>query len=171
MSSGKSTLGEQLAKSLDLPRVAFGDYVRGQAQRRGLDAERRRLQTLGTEQLDSLGPGGLCRAAAQWARVDLDATGVVWDGVRHVAVADALRKLQTPRPFYLIGLRPPEADRQRRVEAEAGSAQQREAWERDATERELDAVLAQADVVIETQSAEDALGQARAWLAEHAEMR
>lgn len=171
ISSGKSTLAEQLAERLGLPRIVFGDYVRGQAQSRGLGTERPTLQALGAEQLESLGPDGFCRSAAQWARVDLDSTDVVWDGVRHVAVADALRKLQAPRAFYVMGLRPPEADRQRRVEAEAGSTQEREAWERDSTERELDAVFAEADIVMEAHSVKHALEQAFAWLAEHAELR
>lgn len=170
ISSGKSTLAARLAQRLGLPRIAFGDYIRAQAQSRGLDTERPTLQALGAEQLESLGPDGLCRSAAQWARVNLDSTGVVWDGVRHVAVADTLRELQVPRAFYLIGLRPPGADRQRRVEAEAGSAQEREAWERDSTERELDAVFAQADIVMEAPSVEHALGLTLAWLTENAGM-
>jgi hypothetical protein len=102
--------------------------------------------------------------------VNLDSAAVVWDGVRHVAVADVLRLLQAPRAFYLIGLRTPEAGRRRRVEAEAGSAEKREAWERDSTEHELDAVFAQADIVIESHSAEDALAQTLVWLAEHADL-
>lgn len=170
ISSGKSTVSERLAERLGLPRIAFGDYLRAQAQSRGLDTERPTLQALGAEEFESLRPDGLCRSAAQWARVNLDSTGVVWDGVRHVAVADALRELQGPRAFYLIGLRPSEADRQRRVEAEAGSAQEREAWERDSTERELDAVFARADILIEAQSADHALAQTLAWLAEHADL-
>lgn len=171
ISSGKSTLAERLAERLDLPRIAFGDYVRARAQSRALDTERRTLQALGAEELESLGPDGLCRSAAQWAGVNLDSTEVVWDGVRHIAVAHALRELHAPSTFYLIGLRPPEADRQRRVEAEAGSVQEREAWERDSTEHELDAVFAQADIVLDAPSAEHALGQTLAWLAENAGMR
>lgn len=167
ISSGKSTLAERLAEHLDLPRIGFGDYLRAQAQTRGLDTERPTLQALGAEQLESLGPDGFCRSAARWARVALSSTGVVWDGVRHLVVADALRSLQAPRAFYLIGLCAPETDRQRRVEAEAGSAQEREIWERDSTERELDAVFAQADIVIEPQSADHALAQTLTWLAEH----
>lgn len=128
------------------------------------------MQALGAAQLESLGPDGLCRSAAQWAQVNLDSTGAVWDGVRHVGVADALRELQAPRAFYLIGLRPPEADRLRRVEVEAGSAQEREAWESDSTERELDAVFARADILIEAQNAQHALAQTLAWLAEHADV-
>ncbi|MHB8694230.1 MAG: AAA family ATPase [Solirubrobacteraceae bacterium] len=170
ISSGKSTLAGLLAERLNLPRIAFGDYIRAQAQTRGLDTERPTLQAIGAEQLESLGPGGLCRAAAHWARVNLDSTAAVWDGVRHVAVADVLRQLQAPRACYLIGLRASEPDRQRRVEAEAGSMEEREAWERDSTEHELDAVFARSDLVIESHSAEDALAQTLVWLAEHANM-
>jgi adenylate kinase family enzyme len=165
MSSGKSTLADEIASQLGIPLVGFGDFVRGEARDRGLEADRRVLQVVGAELLGGLGAEGFCRAAADSAGVDLKDTGVVWDGVRHGVVAEALRELQRPREYWQIGLRPPEVARLQRIEAEAGSAEELRAWERDSTERELDVVLSMADFVCEALNPEQALTETLAWIA------
>lgn len=164
ISSGKSTMATALASHLGLQRISFGDFVRHEVQTRGLGVDRPTLQTVGAELLDSLSADGFCRAAAKWAKLDVESTGLVWDGIRHASVANALRQLQPHMQFLLIGLRPPEIERRDRVLSEAGTFEEREAWERDSTERELESVLEMADYTCSADDPGRAIDEALSWV-------
>jgi cytidylate kinase len=87
--SGKSTLGRSPVVALDGTFGSFGDYVRHLAQERGASTERRFLQEIGEAEVRH-DVGEFVRDFLAWATPSVERALVV-DGVRHVAVDDALR--------------------------------------------------------------------------------
>ena len=121
--SGKTSVAVALAHRLGWPRVGFGDYVRSEATRRGLDpGSREVLQELG-ERLLRQDLDGFCGAVLGQA-VRASGSGLIVDGVRHIAVLDALHRLLSPSPVRLIYLAASDEARQLRLAA-AGR------WEQD----------------------------------------
>lgn len=114
--SGKTSVAVALADRLGWQRVGFGDYVRSEATRRGLNpGSREVLQELG-EELLRRDLDGFCRAVLAQADRAPD-HGLVIDGVRHVAVFDALHRLLHPVPVRLVYLAASDKARQLRLEA------------------------------------------------------
>lgn len=101
--AGKSSVSAEVARYLGCSRASFGDYVRRQAFRRGLDVTSREvLQSVGEALIDE-GVTGFCRAVlleAGWA----PGQPLVIDGIRHVAVLDTLKALVEPCEVLLIYL-------------------------------------------------------------------
>jgi len=100
--SGKTTLSQGVAERLRWPRVSFGDFVRAEARRLGLDDSRDTLQGLG----ESLAAGGwtaFCRAVLAQV-VWLPGEAILVDGVRHIEALNALKGLARPSPVYLVYL-------------------------------------------------------------------
>ena len=114
--SGKTSVAIALAHRLGWPYVGFGDYVRSEAVRQGLDPESREvLQRLGQDLLRQ-DLDGFCRAVlAQSDRAPRQ--GLIVDGVRHIAVLDTLRRLLAPIPVRLIYLAVSNDVRQLRLDA------------------------------------------------------
>lgn len=112
--AGKSSVSTRVAETLAWARVSFGDFVRAEARRRGLDAESRTvLQALG-EQLIESGWDGFCHSVltqGNW----LPGRPIVIDGIRHVRAVETLRELVAPLPFYLILLEASEPVRVARI--------------------------------------------------------
>lgn len=121
--SGKTSIAVALAHKLDCPRVGFGDYVRSEATKRGLNpGSRQVLQELG-ESLLRQDLDGFCEAVLSQADRAPDG-GLIVDGVRHVTVLDTLHRLLSPSPVRLIYLAATDEARQLRLAA-AGR------WEQD----------------------------------------
>lgn len=114
--SGKSTVSAAVASELGWPRASFGDYVRAEARRRGLDASSRDvLQALG-ETLISEGWDTFCAGVlrqADWR----PGTPLVIDGIRHIEAIDTLAKLTAPSSIRLVYLEASEEERRRRLYA------------------------------------------------------
>lgn len=125
IASGKSTISTTVADARGWSRVGFGDYVRGEARRRGLDdTSREVLQALGESLIDH-GWRPFCEAV-------LGQTGwqsgqsLVIDGIRHVEAVRTLRSLLAPMPFVLIFLQTHEGTlRTRRKERGIAMGEQR----------------------------------------------
>ena len=114
--SGKTSIAVALAHKLGCPRVGFGDYVRLEATKRGMDpGSREVLQELG-ESLLRQDLEGFCEAVLGQANRAPDGSLIV-DGVRHVAVLDALDRLLRPSPVRLIYLAASDEARQLRLAA------------------------------------------------------
>jgi len=111
MGAGKSTLARALAEEFCWPRVSFGDYVRGVARDRGMDESLPTLQNLG-EVLVEADAGSF--AAAVLSSVNWK-SGAVVDGIRHVEVLDAIRRVVSPLPVFLIYVHSEESSRIRRL--------------------------------------------------------
>ena len=100
IASGKTTIGRELAGSLDIAFGSFGKVVRKIARSKGISESREHLQWLG-QQLVEQGPVQLCRDVlddAGWQ----PGTSVVIEGFRHLSIVDAMRKLVRPVPFRLV---------------------------------------------------------------------
>jgi chloramphenicol 3-O-phosphotransferase len=158
-SSGKTTLARAVSASTGATYIGFGNLVRAEAARRGLGDSRDELQELGQSLLDELG-------ALLFSERTLDAAGaargarpVVWDGVRHPEVLDALRELYAPAPVTLVTLAPDETARRRRVEALAGSEAELVRWEAHETERHRDWLESQSTFVCRASTPELALAK------------
>ncbi len=136
-SSGKTTLARAVAARTGAAYVGFGDLVRMEATRRGLDGSRDELQELGQALLDELGASLFSERALDAADVARGTRPVVWDGVRHPEVLHSLRELYAPAPVTLVTLVPEEAARRQRVEASGESTAERVRWEAHETESHL----------------------------------
>ena len=82
------------AKRYGIDWVSFGDYVAGEAHKRGMDESLSVLQALGEELVRD--PELLCRNVLAQAPDWQPGLPIVVDGVRHQAVLDALKKLVSP---------------------------------------------------------------------------
>ena len=112
--SGKSALSAEVAKVLGWPRASFGDYLRTLARTSGLDDSREVLQELG-ESLIEQGAEEFCRAVLThygWSAGE----PLIIDGIRHVEVIHALRKLVAPLEVRVIFLDVDEKKRLERLE-------------------------------------------------------
>lgn len=87
MAAGKSTVCSHLHSDHGFTVLAFGDVVRAEADRRGVDrSNRAALQSLGQALFHELGANGL----VDHLLVDIN-EDVAVDGVRHLAVLERLR--------------------------------------------------------------------------------
>lgn len=150
--AGKTTLANTLEREHGWRRVAFSDYVRAEAARRGVPETREALQALAVELIEALGWDGF--AAAALAEADLDPAQIrapaVIEGARHLETLDALKRLFAPAAVRVIYLRVSDAERNRRLAAEGVDAQTGAVWEAHSTERQVVSVLpAKADLVVD----------------------
>lgn len=100
--SGKSSVSTGVAAALGWPRVSFGDYVREEASRRGLDSSRATLQAVGQSLIDA-GWDKFCGgvlAQGDWQ----PGTSLVVDGIRHTAAVETIRSLTAPSRVVLVHL-------------------------------------------------------------------
>jgi transcriptional regulator with XRE-family HTH domain/adenylate kinase family enzyme len=111
--SGKTTLCQQMADALGWKRASFGEYLRTVAKSQGLEDSRDVLQELG-ESLVTRGPEEFCRSVLVhfgWNSGE----PLVIDGVRHVAIFEALRKLVAPLELRLVFIDVDEKTRRARL--------------------------------------------------------
>lgn len=100
IASGKSTLSNKLAQTFHWPRASFGDYVRSVADTRKISKTRKVLQTIGNELVIS-DVESFCNNVLQQANWK-HGQPLIIDGVRHVNVLIALRKIVAPMKLYLL---------------------------------------------------------------------
>jgi cytidylate kinase len=101
--TGKTTLAFRLATALSCKFVGFGDFVRQEAGRRGVEKPTRRdLQDLG-EALVRADVLGFCRQVLGTVKF-VPGEQIVLDGVRHKEVLDSLTILSPLQPIRLIYL-------------------------------------------------------------------
>jgi chloramphenicol 3-O-phosphotransferase len=149
--SGKSSVAAAIADDSGLPVLSFGAYVKNLASP---DPSREELQELGARLLDELGAEGF--VAALLAAHDLSsADSVIWEGVRHHAVLEALRRLYAPTPVRFFFLSPPEDQRIARASADAGNPKRLANWEAHSTEQ-VGGLRGEAELVISAASTEEA---------------
>lgn len=116
IASGKSTLSEALSLKLNCSRVAFGDYVRSEVVKNGLDPEDRgTLQNFGQSLVDA-DPEGFCNDVLRFAHFS-PGDNLIVDGIRHVAIYECLRRLVSPSIAKLIFLAAADQERMQRSQA------------------------------------------------------
>ena len=147
IASGKSSLSAALARTLSLPRVSFGDYVRNVAAYLGLESsDRETLQDLGA--FLAKRPVPFCRQVLAQAG-DKQAGSIIVDGLRHVSILDEQVTLVAPRQVVLVYVRASDAtverrSRQRRVLVEADGP------EKHSTEYQVETLLRErADIIVD----------------------
>jgi chloramphenicol 3-O-phosphotransferase len=162
-SAGKTTVADALSQTLGWPRAAFGDYVRAQAQLRGLSEERESLQELGGLLIEQLGWLAFCEQTLRFSGLDGGSAPCLVDGVRHIEALTALREIFGPVPVWLVYIAVEDRERYQRLAAGEVSAARAEAWELHPTEQQNLAELPEAaDLVV--QSGDTAPSEILAWL-------
>ena len=146
--SGKSTLSAELSRRLGYARVSFGDYVRGEAHRRGLTSRDEVLQSIG-EELVSAGPTTFARNVL--STVVWDANGVLLvDGVRHKEILEAIRSIAAPTPVKLVFVNVDKEQRKERLSVRGDDGRQFDKLEAASTEVQVAGVLPKlADLVVD----------------------
>lgn len=148
IASGKTTIARYVASAVGWPWTSFGAYVRAEAERRGFPDDRPTLQRLGDE-LVAHGIESFCRAvlvAAGWS----PGSPAVLDGVRHVAVVQALRDLVAPQPLVLVYVTVPADVRATRLQVRGVGFSAQQQHDAHANEADVLTSLPQmADVVLD----------------------
>lgn len=143
--TGKTTVGARLAEALSVPLVAFGDFVRSEADARSLDHERETLQDLGRLLIQTLGWAGFCTRTLEAAGVEPPQVCII-EGVRHIEAVETLRSLYSPVPVTFVWLDASEEERAARLRARGDDPRRMSAWESHEIERQtLDSLPASAD--------------------------
>lgn len=154
--AGKTTLATELSESLRWPWTSFSSYVRAEAQRRGIPETRRALQDLGAGLIDELGAEEFCRRMLEHGTVSVESAPFIVEGVRHLAVLKALRRVLAPAKVLHVHLDVSDAERNRRLAGEGVSAAEGQQWERHSTERDVLAGLpGAADLLVDADRARE----------------
>ena len=113
--AGKTRVAQGLASRYGFQRIGLGDLVREECLRLGLPLTRFYLQETG-DRVRIAADDDAALVALALARVLPGARGVVVDGVRLVAEAEALREAG----FFGVGLQAPDEVRRARLQARDG---------------------------------------------------
>jgi dephospho-CoA kinase len=149
IAAGKTSVALCLADALEAPFASFGNYVRAEAARRQLAADRHSLQEVGEGLITELGWDRFCRAVLDHGGVAEGSSSAVIDGIRHVDAFEALKSIASPTPFYLVFLDVPDELRSSRLEAGGIPREEIALIERHPTERDVsDALRERASVVV-----------------------
>lgn len=136
IASGKTTLSREVASTLGWSRVSFGDAVRQEAMRRGLDTLGREvLQSLGDE-LIAQGWEPFCRRVLTQAMWEAGQPLVV-DGIRHVEALDMLRRLVSPLRVRLVFVGVAPTERQERLRSRGVNVEAQVRLDNHATEADV----------------------------------
>jgi hypothetical protein len=140
---GDNEIAEELSKQLGARRISFGRWLREEASRAGVQADRRVLQKRGQQMIDSHGALEFCLKLLDSLpqNVSIPDADIVIDGVRHAEVHDSLRCLIGEDRFDVIYIDRPAAERRKAlIEEERIPPEEVDAVMNDITERELDEV-------------------------------
>jgi dephospho-CoA kinase len=155
--AGKTTIARELAAWYGAAYASFGDYVRKEVQRRHLPVEREVLQDIGAELVSTHGPDEFTRIVVEDASAG-DAESLVVEGVRHVSVNEALRRLSGEQGYALVYVTTPESVRAVRLVRRGEHPQQLSEYERHPTEDDVhEALQNQAEVVVSGEDIEEAV--------------
>ena len=164
VSSGKTTLSKAMADALKWPRASFGDYVRKEARRQGLNESREVLQKIGASLVEDTDK--FCNKVldqVSWK----SGQNLVIDGVRHSEILGSLKRLAGPSEVFLIFVETNEQTiRKRRVDKNTSGEDNLSDLEAHSTEREVTTALPTiADLVVDGAHPLDILVQEMvAWL-------
>jgi cytidylate kinase len=138
--SGKTTLSQQVAEALGWRRASFGEYLSTFARSQGLEDSRDVLQELG-ERLVSRSADDFCRSVLAhfgWNSGE----PLVIDGIRHVAIFEALRRIVAPLELRLVFINVDENTRLKRLkQSDRDVIDRLQQIEAHSTEREVVATL------------------------------
>jgi hypothetical protein len=180
MGSGRRELSKRFATALGLPRVSFGEYIRAEASRRGLNQSREVLQDIG-ESLVRDDCEGFCQAVLDQANWKPGQSLIV-DGIRHKQVEEILEVLVRPSILLIVFLDVGDRLRFTRLptadlfivngEEETFKPSEIERVEAHSTEAQLKRLLpSTADLVVKGGGSPDTLiAKLEVWLSEYKEV-
>lgn len=159
--SGKTTIGRMFAQERGLRFASFGEYVRKEAARRGIQNPTRvDLQAVGLS-LVATDLFGFCQAVLTEAGF-VQGEGLVIDGVRHLATVRVLKEILGDQPLKVVYL-----ESSLEVRAQRGSFAPDDLVEVDShpVEAETLALKNLANLVLDTSllTPTDSLARLRAW--------
>lgn len=152
--SGKTSVSTALATARCAATASFGTFVRAEAITQGLDANQREvLQDVGARLIVDHGHEWLCReviASANWKQ-DRD---LVVDGIRHVDVFNAIKRISASIPTLLIFLNlESEVELAVRARSRGLSSESRSGLEQHSTELDvIQSLPALADLVVSAET-------------------
>jgi dephospho-CoA kinase len=159
IAAGKTSIARALADRLPAVYASFGDVVRREAVTRDLPLRRKVLQDLGAKIVAELGPEGLVEELLREISA-LESTNVVVEGVRHLAVDDALRAVGAASGYHLIFVDTPEPVRAARLAARGELGSGLAELESHPTERDVHRALRErAEIVVSGEDAQKAVVQ------------
>jgi dephospho-CoA kinase len=149
IASGKSVLSRQVAASLGWSWASFGDHVRAEAMRLGMDPALRTVLQQVSDQLLSNGWYSFCRAVlaeVHWAV----GNNLVLDGIRHKEVLVTLADLVSPQPVLLVFVNTPDELREERLHRRGVSSREQRIGEQHESELQARTTLMDvADLVVD----------------------
>lgn len=142
--SGKSELSRALARSTGGVILSFGDYIRTEAERRGVEPTRESLQQLGGHLINELGaPELVRRVLSEHSQAEV----LIVDGVRHLDVNEALKKMASQ--YLLVFVDVDDETRRRRLVEREGHEVDLAAIDQHSTEREVPELRKHAAAVVD----------------------
>jgi cytidylate kinase len=112
--AGKTTVSTAVAQALGMPRVSFGDEVRRLARQISSDSSTENLQSVGASVVEAE-PLEFCKKVLRQATHWEPGSGLVIDGLRHLAIVTILRVLVRPSRLLVIYIDVPREERARRL--------------------------------------------------------
>ncbi len=167
IASGKSTIASALGQALHLRVLSFGNYVRNEAERMGLEETKKNLQNLG-ERLVAPDPLEFTRgflAKSAW----IVGESVVIDGLRHIQVLRSLQNLTVPSEVLLLYVDADDQTRWSRHQARhGGSKDQFDEAEAHPVERQVPLLLKKESTLVldGTEPVPKLVSQVRSFLAQ-----
>jgi len=148
IASGKTTISQAVAAKLGWRWFGFGEFLRHEAMRKGLNpSDRFVLKRLGKDAIE-IGWESFCTnvlRGAQWQPNE----GLVLDGIRHIEAIQTLRKLTYPTDVRLIFVSTAQDVRKSRV-LNCGGSEEIRSLDADALEAQVQGDLsARSDVTVD----------------------
>jgi dephospho-CoA kinase len=154
--SGKSSLSQALAQAQGWDVVSFGRYVKAVAEEQKIGTDRELLQALGQSLIDADGADLFLQKVVAYCRPV--SMVQVFDGVRHIAMIDAIRRCYGT--LTVVCLHAQDQLRYDRYAARSDhpvDTQTFLAWDDHAVERGAEDVCVHADLYLDAASPIDAL--------------
>lgn len=146
--SGKTSVSTLLAIRLNAKRASFGEYLRGEARRLGLEETIENLQDVG-QRLVSTSPVKFVENVVQtsgWNGKEV----LIIDGIRHLEILEALRSVLSPTQVRLILLKVDSEVRKKRLEHRGDDISNFERLDNAPTEVQIFSLLPRAaDLVVD----------------------
>lgn len=122
--SGKITLATSVHELMGGAMVSFGDYVRSEAQRQGVEENREGLQSLGATLIVERSWDAFCWDVLSHFHWQTGVNAVI-DGVRHEQAVNSLRNIVSPALIVLVFVDINEKERVRRLKSKGLQEKQR----------------------------------------------
>lgn len=149
ITSGKTTLSQEIASLLRSPRVSFGEYVRNFARMRGQNfLDRSVLQQIGEELLKE-NFYEFCNSVLNQT-IWRECYYLIVDGVRHLEVFEAIKEIVRPKKTKLVYIElDTEIQTNRIYFRDREGAIELRKYEEHSTERQAEQIKSMSDLILD----------------------